>query len=287
MATSKPRVPTYHVVPHFNFAASGGALQLGGVYKDLIEMAPMNRKEEHRVAVTAEDTYPPTTQEGFDATRAKLCTGDFGVWAKALGVGSAGASAGADKGVYESVSCTSVVTVYFDPDDDFVARCLNVKPVGDYMAGAGTKRPPVFLLSGLKVAKKLAFHTEESRRVHAEAEASANVPKAPVEFGTRAGVSSEKAEALSFGADDIVVGFRVHMYQLPKPKLFGKMKGEDKKKPVGGLYVQGAEMLGAAEGRKEPQLRFEEVPIPEELEAQKALQEGNGQVTECWVERTW
>ncbi|KAH8744346.1 hypothetical protein F5882DRAFT_423609 [Hyaloscypha sp. PMI_1271] len=300
MGTSKQRVPTYHVVPHFNFAAKGGALQLGSVYKDLLELAPMNKKAEHRIVVPEDDIYPPTTQDGFDATRSKLLTGDFGVWAKALGLSGVGgsASAGGEKSVYESVSCTSVVTCYFDPDDDYVSKCLAAKPISDYMIGSGKKRAPVYLLTGLKVAKKLKFHTEESRKAHAKLEASGTVPQAPVEIGGNTNMANENAKALNFETNDVVVGFRVAKYRLPKPSLFGKKKDKDKKKdddkkededkkPVGGLYIEGAEMLDDQEGDTKEQLRrFEKVEIPEELKAQAALkeQDENLEIMECWVD---
>lgn len=61
MASSKPRIPTYHVVPHFNIAATGGALQLGTVVKDLVELVPLNRREADFVPVPAEDVYSSTT----------------------------------------------------------------------------------------------------------------------------------------------------------------------------------------------------------------------------------
>jgi hypothetical protein len=260
------------------------------VYKDLLEMAPMNKKPEHRAAVPDDEIYPPTTQDGFDVTRSKLLTGDFGVWAKALGLSGVGggAGAGAEKSAYESVSCTSVVTFYFDPDDDYVSRCLAAKPIKDYMTGSGKNRAPVFLLTGLKVAKKLKFHTEESRRAHAELEASGSAPQATVELGANANLASEKAKALSFETGDIVVGFRVAKYQLEKPSLFGKKKDEEKK-PVGRLYIEGAEMLDDQEGeKKEPLRRYEEIPIPEELKAQEALKEQgeNVEIKECWVDPT-
>lgn len=288
MATSKERPPTFHVVPHFNFAAKGGALQLGSVYKDLLEMAPMNKKPEHRILVSEDEIYPPTTQDGFEVTRSKLLTGEFGVWAKVLGFGSVGggAGAGAEKSVHESVSCTSIVTFYFDPDRDYISKCLSAKPIEDYMAGAGRNRPPVFLLTGLKVAKKLKLHTEESREMHAAAEASGSVPQAPVQLEANANLASEKAKVLTFETDDIVVGFRVAKYQRKKPSLFGKKKEE---KPDGGLYIENAEMLDDQGGKKmEPLWRYEEVPIAEELQAQEAQkgQGANAEITECWVDPT-
>ncbi|RSL54892.1 hypothetical protein CEP54_009628 [Fusarium duplospermum] len=283
--TTKQRIPTFHVVPHFNFAAKGGALQLGRVYKDLLEMAPMNKKPEHCVDVDEDEIYPPTTQSGFEATTSQLLTGEFGIWAKALGVGGAGAGAGAEKSVYESASCTSVVTFYFDPDEDYVSRCLSVKPVEDYMAGAGRKRPAVFLLTGLKVAKKLKFHTEASRGMHAEAEGGVHIPQEPVKLEAKAELAAQKAKVLGFETDDIVVGFRVAKYQRKKPSIFGKKKEE---KSVGGLYIEGAEMLDDENVTKTaPRWEYEEVPIPEELKAQEVAREGQGEnaeIAECWVE---
>ncbi|OTA54028.1 hypothetical protein K449DRAFT_389560 [Hypoxylon sp. EC38] len=85
MASSTARTPTYHVTPHFNIAAAGGALTLGTVVKDLLELAPLNKEDDDREPIPKKDIYPPTRQEGFQATRKQLQSGELGFWAKVAG----------------------------------------------------------------------------------------------------------------------------------------------------------------------------------------------------------
>jgi hypothetical protein len=283
MASSKLRTPTYHVTPHFNIAATGGPLQLGTVVKDLFELAPLNKKEADRVPIPDDEIYPPTAQTGFCATRSQLLSGQFGVWAKALGLSSVGgkASAGGERSNDETFTCESVVTKYFDPTDEWVARCLAAKPVDDYIVGSGYKKE-VYLITGLKVAKNLSFDSEAVRKAKAEGKAEASVPQAPLESGVEGNVTKEKSQTLGFQSNDIVVGFRVRKYRYKKKSLFSK-----ERKPEGKSFVKGAEMLDDKAGPSQKKLdQFEEVLITEEVPAQEEAEKQEGHVGEYWVDST-
>lgn len=275
MASSKPRIPTYHVAPHFNIAADGGALRLGTVVRDLLELVPLNKKDADFVPVPAEDIYPPTRQTGFRATRSQLLSGRFGIWAEALGMGGlrGHASAGGERNSEETLSCDSVVTTYFDPTDEWVAKCLAAKPVDDYIVGSAYAAG-VYIVTGLKVAMSLSFGGEATKSGDADVKVGVSVPQAPVGAGAEGNVKAEKTQAIGFKSSDIVVGFRVKKYRYKKKSLFNRERKLD-----GQHFIRGAEMLDD-KGSKTP-LNFEEVLIEEETLAQEA--EKLAATEECWV----
>ncbi|KAL7948568.1 hypothetical protein V8C42DRAFT_314861 [Trichoderma barbatum] len=279
MASSKPRIPTYHVAPHFNIAATNGALRLGTVVKDLLELAPLNKKEGDYEPVPDDEIYTPTPQTGFHATRKQLLSGKFGVWAEAMGLSGVGghASAGGEQSNEETFSCDSVVTTYFDPTDEWVSKCLAAKPVDDYIVGSGYGKE-VYIVTGLKVATNLTFGCEAAQKVNADGKLGFNVSKAPVRGGVEGDINKEKSQTLGFRSTDIVVGFRVNKYRYKKKSLFSKgRKLEDK------MFIKGAEMLDNKAGPVKKLDQFEEVPIEEEVLAQQEAQTQEGPVEECWV----
>ncbi|KAK0710126.1 hypothetical protein B0T26DRAFT_653287, partial [Lasiosphaeria miniovina] len=80
MASIRALPPTYHVVPRFDIAAQGGALELGTVVDSLLMLRPLNRGAV--VPIPAKLRYAPTTQHGFAETRSRLREGHGGVWAR-------------------------------------------------------------------------------------------------------------------------------------------------------------------------------------------------------------
>lgn len=279
MASSKPRTFTYHVAPHFNIAATGGALRLGTVVKDPLELAPLNKNDADYVPVPKDEIYTPTPQTGFQTTRKQLLSGEFGVWAEALGLRGVGGHAhtGGGRSNEESVSCDSILTTYFDPTDEWVSKCLAAKPIDDYIVGSGYKRE-VYIITGLKVAKNLTFGSEAAQNASAKAKAGANVPQVQVVGGIEVAVNAERGQTLGFRSSDIVVGFRVSKYRYKKKSLFGK-----ERKREGELFIKGAEMLDDKVGPAKKLDRFEEVPMEEEASAQREAEGQKCPVDECWV----
>ncbi|KAJ2989197.1 hypothetical protein NUW58_g3595 [Xylaria curta] len=152
MASSKPRIFTYHIAPHFNIAATDGALRLGTVVKDLLELAPLNKGEANYEPVPDDEIYTPTLQTGFHATRTQLLSGNAGgEWINK-----------------ETFSCDGVMTTYFDPTGEWVAKCLAAKPINDYIVGSGYKKE-VYIVTGssarVREALVVGFIFHQRRRV--------------------------------------------------------------------------------------------------------------------------
>ncbi|OTA93909.1 hypothetical protein M434DRAFT_30415 [Hypoxylon sp. CO27-5] len=203
MASSTARTPTYHVTPHFNIAAAGGALTLGTVVKDLLELAPLNKEDDDR---------------------------ELGFWAKVAGqIGISGyINLSGEQNNEETFSCDNIETIYFDPTDEWVAKCLDKKPVRDYMESSWYGRE-VYIIKGLKVAKSFTFGS------------------AALVAGEIKGDIKEKIQTLDFQSTDIVVGFRVKKCRYKKKHLFfGELKLDNE------LYIRGAQSLSLEPPPREP-----------------------------------
>ncbi len=202
------------------------------------------------------------------------------VWAKKLGLDSTGHAGGAQSNE-ETFSCDSIVTTYFDPTNEWVAKCLTAKPVDDYIVGSGYKNE-VYIITGLKVATNLTFGNEAARNVNTEVKIGVNVPQDSVVVGLEGPINKEKVQELRFKSSDIIVGFRVKKYRYKKKGLFRKGRELESQ-----LFIKGAEMLdnktGPVSSTKLNQ--FEEAPIPEEDIAQSKYEEMEDHpVHECWVD---
>ncbi|OBR07652.1 Major facilitator superfamily mfs-1 [Colletotrichum higginsianum IMI 349063] len=285
MAPNSSPPPTYHVVPRFDIAAKGGALELGIVVEDLMTLRPLNR--ESVIPIRAGLRYPAVTHNGFAESRSRLREGHGGIWARALVFQGAGVSAdaSAQQEGQSTVACDALVTSYFDPDADYVARTLASRGVDRYFSASGFE-DDVFLVTGLKVAKKLRYNAAAGSTRAVDAEVSAVVqPNAGAAVGVGAGGAAADEHSVEFEADDVVVGFRVSRYAyVPASRNPFVRK---KKKLVGTDYLENARMHG--EGNREevgveaPRATYERVPIEEEEEAAQKEAKTSGGLNELWV----
>lgn len=249
--------------------------------KDFVEFAPLNKMETEYEPVPGSEIYTATPEEGFHATRQQLKAGTFGAWAEVLGLSGGGhASVSGERSNKETFSCDSIVTTYFDPTDEWVARCLAAKTVQEYIVGSGYRKP-VFIITGLKVATNLVFGSEAAQNVNVDTKVGVSVPQTPVTVGIEGTVNTDKTQSLGFQSSDIVVGFRVKKYQYKRKSLFGR-----ERKLVGELLTKGAEMLDDMAKPRNSSDEFEEVVIMEEIEAQREAEKQDGPLKECWVKKT-
>ncbi|KXH37601.1 hypothetical protein CSAL01_05794 [Colletotrichum salicis] len=160
MSSTTGAPPTYHVVPRFDIAAKGGALELGT----------------HIIPIPDGLKYTPVSQGGFIETQSRLREGHGSIWATSFVSQGFGASAGAsaDDQAQSTVSCESIITSYFDPDDDYLPR--------NYVSIPSTA-----------AARSANFET------------SATEPDTGTKLGANGGGSSKDKHSLEFEVDDIVV----------------------------------------------------------------------------------
>ncbi|KAH7175281.1 hypothetical protein EDB81DRAFT_895743 [Dactylonectria macrodidyma] len=278
MASTKSKLLTYHVVPRFDIAAVGGALQLGTVIEDLNNVRPVNHG--HVIPIPDNVPYESTTGAGFHESHSRLLGGHAGIWARALVLLQTGAptEASAQSDIQVAVRCEGVTTSYFDPDASYVDQSLSAPCVNDYFTATDYKAD-VFLVTGLKVAKKLQYTSIDSSQKKANAQIGVLEPNTIVQLGASVGGSASNEHNISFDVKDIVIGLRVRRYAYVRAS---RNPFSNKKVLEGSDYLEGAEMFEEGGAVRMPQATYKQVVIQEEEEAQKAA-EARGELVECWV----
>ncbi|KAF5602527.1 major facilitator superfamily mfs-1 [Fusarium pseudocircinatum] len=271
---------TYHVVPRFDIAAKGGPLSLGTVVGDLKTLVPLNRGKSH-VTVPSYLMYAPVIQTNFKDTLVRARNANIKGWAKALGLpASASTDIGGSKALENTVTCESVLTRYFDPDPsgDYVKRCLGVKSVRDWLGRRDERYVDVYIVTGLKVARKLKFNNSSALELHVEAKGSLTEPNTnAIDVGADVNVGGKNTKDLEFEVDDIVLGIRLNGYSCKRPWFGGQRSTQDK-----GL-LDGNMQDNQQEAVQHQEIEFEPLPIPEETAAkERAVMEGE---RECWISR--
>ncbi|KAJ9133330.1 hypothetical protein NKR23_g10838 [Pleurostoma richardsiae] len=199
-------VKTYVLAPNFA-TAPDGAIKLGHVLKNLTEFVAVNRNS----IVPISNPNPVDIKDGFTATRAKLLSGELGFFAKVLalvGIG-VGASIFYHKSSSDVLSFAKLVTVTFDPTDDYIAETMKLADINIFLANTEYKKP-LYLITGLKIGQQGSMQSMTTTAIGGGAEAAAGPPGLPVEAGARLNVARATQEGIAFtNSTDFIVAFRV------------------------------------------------------------------------------
>ncbi|KAI1739867.1 hypothetical protein F4680DRAFT_420339 [Xylaria scruposa] len=222
--------PTYIPSPNWDIPADSDLVVLGRLIKD-------PKDPESKVPKSnADPILPPQIYEGkktdWKTTLEQIRSGHIGLWAKCLQFVGGQLSLSQIKSSMENHKFEYLETKYFRPEDDYLALVLEDAGVQAYLE-VHNGRKPVFLITGIKIARGSRVSTESSsgRSVHAEAKVNAADVGVPVEVGPEAGWESKKKKGVSYdGSTDYIFAYQLLRM---KPKKGGK-------KVVNESYVKGA-----------------------------------------------
>ncbi|KAF5968161.1 thermostable alkaline protease [Fusarium bulbicola] len=236
-------------------------LSLGTVVSDLKTLVPLNRGKSH-VAVPSYLMYAPVLQTNFKDTLVRARNANVKGWVKALGLpASASTDIGGSKGLENTVTCESVLTRYFDPDPsgDYVKRCLGVKSIRDWLSRRDERSVKLYIVTGLKVARKLQFNSSSAIELHAEAKGNLTEPNTnAIDVGVDANAGDKSTKDLEFEVDDIVLGIGFNGYSCKRPWFGGQRSTQDN-----GI-LDGNMQDNQQEAVQHQEIEFELLPIPEE-----------------------
>ena len=244
--------PTYHLPPNFSTPPPPtGPFHLGTVVRNFErreQMRPLNQNAESRLSIPKEEIYLDH-KGAFEATRAQLKSGVLGLWAKFIGIDGIGAEASisAERSDNDTYKFAGVDTEYFFPSARYVSQCMELSDVQDYLKGYNYKKP-VYLITGLKVAKGASVRLEEGTKVSAKAEIGLNNPGGTnIQAGPKAEGTVENSTMFAFKeSSDIVVGIQCLKLYYKTPWLSGEKKLKEE------LYTSGATFV-SDEGHKQQQ----------------------------------
>ncbi|KAI0446280.1 hypothetical protein F4803DRAFT_504092 [Xylaria telfairii] len=222
--------PTYIPSPNWDIPADSSVVVLGRLIKE-----PKN--PESKIPKSSDTPIqPPEIFEGkktdWQTTLERVHSGSLSLWAKCLQFIGGGLSFSQVKASMEDNRFECLETKYFLPDDDYLALALKDTGVQAYLQ-VHNWRKPVFVITGIKIARGASVSTESSTGRLAQAEVKMNVASGavPLEAGPEAGWESKKKKGTSYGgATDYIFA-----YQLMKMKP--KKRGKDSSNEG---YVKGA-----------------------------------------------
>ncbi|KAF6835933.1 hypothetical protein CPLU01_04036 [Colletotrichum plurivorum] len=224
------RTPTYLPSPNWDIPADSNVVVLGRLIRN-------PKDPQSKVPRSSDDPVPPPeVYEGaktdWQTTVERSRAGCIGLWAKCL-----------------------QLTRYFLPDEEYLARALEDAGVQAYFH-VNNHRKPVYLITGVKIARGASVSTESSveRLAQAEVKADATGFGASVEVGPETSWESAARRTVSYGGSSDYI----FAYQLTriKPKKGGRAS-KSQSYVKGALYEKGGEG-GAAEVKLRDVFEIEE-----------------------------
>ncbi|KAK2003323.1 hypothetical protein LX36DRAFT_651208 [Colletotrichum falcatum] len=235
------RTPTYLPSPNWDIPADSNIVVLGRLIKD-------PRDPQSKVPGSSEDPVPPPkVYEGektdWQTTAERTRSGSIGLWAKCLQLVGGHLSVGQLRSAVEEHRFAALETRYFLPDDDYLARALGDPGVQAYLR-VSDRRKPVYLITGVKIARGASAGTGSSteRLVQAELKADATGVGAPVEVGPETSWESTDKRGVSYGGSTDYI-FAYQLMRM-KPKKGGNTS-KNQSYVKGALYGKRQEGDGA------------------------------------------
>jgi hypothetical protein len=221
-------VPTYHMAPNFSIGPPGVELELGLVYEEITDIGsenPLNKDD--YLSIPQHELYCDH-KGGFTAKRSDLKSGEYGVWAKYVGMNGIGGelSWNPERTADDTYTFERVDTIRFQPTEDYESRTMHLKQVGDYVKGSGYQCP-VYMVTGIKIAQKPAVSIKSTKKQVTKAEVGITDPSGiPLEVGTKLNTTKDATDELEFTeSTDFVFGIRWRKL-FYKKALFSRKVGK-------------------------------------------------------------
>ncbi len=201
-----PQQKLYLLAPSFDFPPDG-AVRLGNLIADPF-------RPHRALATLPEDRWPTlTTSSQSDRTivRETQHDGHISAMAQMLQVVSASIGGESSRRGTTELEMTALYSIFFqtDPDLDHVRQLLDVPAVQSLMRSTFWRRP-LFLISGIKIARGFAASQVESRLHVAGAGATAAVASTGISVGLDASQSRNSRAGDSFQAgNDVVLAYKL------------------------------------------------------------------------------
>jgi len=220
IAMSNVQNPTYFLAPNWSFRP-GGKIAIGNIIK--------NPLKPHMVLTRPESTKPPIATDTITERNWRLSVEtatslSLNLWGTFLQIFRLGLSTNHERTKNSNFTMTSLDTITMSEDlpiDELKARC-NDQPVKKYMRLDSVYCNPVYMITGIKVAKDFKLEGEKSSTNAIEGEAGGQVSP-DVSLGGGAGISKTTRVMDGFEAEGDVI----FAYQLIKIKPKGWSKDKD------------------------------------------------------------
>ncbi|CAJ0549770.1 Ff.00g033830.m01.CDS01 [Fusarium sp. VM40] len=222
--------PTYIPSPNWDIPADSNTVVLGRLIKDPKNPESKIAKSDI-ISIQESDIYDGDKTD-WETTLEQVRSGNVGFWAKCMQIIGGGLSFSQIKSSMEKHRFDHLETKYFLPDDEYFSQVLEDAGAKAYLHVHRGKQP-IYLITGIKVARGASVTAESSRdrSVKGELKAALTSVGAPVDFGPDASWRSEDKQGVSYGGSTDYI----FAYQLTRIK---QKKGQTETKNES--YVKGA-----------------------------------------------
>lgn len=212
---------TYILAPNFRIKPSSGAIALGSIIADPLRA--------HRSLTTVEDDrlakdYPRIEKfSEYERNITRSESGEFSmaVWAQFVQTISAKVSGSRGTTHESNYSMETLETAYFitDPNLEEIESRINAPRIKAIVnpGWLPTQRKPVYMVTGIMIAKGFTAYRQRNKQHSGEVEASGNIPTAGVDVGINAARSHSVGDSESWKAGEDIV----FAYQLLKIEVKG------------------------------------------------------------------
>lgn len=232
--------PTYIPSPNWDIPADSDIVVLGRLIKD-----PKN--PESRVPGSAYPIPLPKIYEAektdWQTTLDQLRSGTIGIWAKCLHSISGQLSFSQLKSSVENHKFDTLETRYILPDDNYVEKALQDAGAQAYFQ-VHNWRKPVYLITGIKIARGASVHAESNteRSAQASLQVDGTLSGAPSKAGPEGTLESKMKRGISYGGStDYIFAYRLMKIQPKK----GGQKFTNRSYVKGAVFEKGEEDKGA------------------------------------------
>lgn len=196
---------TYHLPPHFELAPPPiGPLSLGSIVTDLSDVeSPINLYSE--LEIPTHQLYRHYTS-GSQSTRSRMRTGESGIWARFLSVAGLGDETGplSKRAQDDTYKFDRLETLSFNPTQEYIRKSVEQHEVLAYINASGYK--PVYLVTGLKIARGPAVIQARKTPIGREAQIEVTLPSSIGTMTSQLNVLS--GETAVDDSSDFIVGIR-------------------------------------------------------------------------------
>ncbi|GAB1315550.1 hypothetical protein MFIFM68171_05760 [Madurella fahalii] len=271
---------TYHLPPNFSISPLPlGPIELGSILNNLQDLEVIN--PESRIEIPKASIYCHQ-KHGFTATRSSMRKGEFGVWARLVGMegfrGELSASSGfSDETEY---NINRLDTFTFTPSADYLAVSMREVEVAEYVEA--TDWEPVYLVTGIKVAVGPSVRLTKTTSAVVKVEMGLHEPASlPVKIGPRVGFEREDhVSEVWETSDDFIFGLRVKKLVYKRGWLV-RWRGEEGQLRAS-QFNKGAQLVGLDDNDDESE-EGEEIVELDVLGGANVKVEEDGEEETLWI----
>ncbi|KAJ4012484.1 hypothetical protein NW752_008181 [Fusarium irregulare] len=209
-------VKEYFLAPNFTTAPPPeGPIKLGSIIRNINEFEPLN---EHDQTIPTTQLSPLDVKNSLDISLDDLHSAHLSLTARALdvlGLGT-GTSIQRTKGTNCIISCKHLETQTFNPTSSFIRDSMGDPGVQYYMKSSWF-RYPVYMVTGLKVARGASSTSSSSSVVAVEHDTSLLLAGTPASVGMSSGYARNINHMEKWDTStDFIVAFKVKKVWLDR-----------------------------------------------------------------------